>query len=199
MGQMCRTFDSVRRDLHPPGIKCSIFAALVINAIDGQIDHHIRGNNIYGIYSGFAHLIPHATVEPYVLWRVPPGNVPLPETAGHRHLDEVTGGARIAGTSNDAWAGHWNAGYTFKNARTQPRPTHRGTRNPNGKTWGTHDRIYASAHDKMDFADQFGWKKGAISNHLGTEFDLISQYQQNRRTYLQSSSECLRNLCFLTD
>jgi hypothetical protein len=33
-----------------------------------------------------------------------------------------------------------------------------GNRNPNGNTWGTHDQIYASAHDKMDFADQFGWK-----------------------------------------
>ena len=78
---MGRTFDTVRLDLHPPGIKVSIFAASVINAIDGQIDHHIEGNNIYGIYSSFAHLIPHATLEPYLLWRVAPGSVPLPETA----------------------------------------------------------------------------------------------------------------------
>ena len=63
-------------------------------------------------------------------------------TEGHGHLSEVTGGARIAGTlrgnfdydvemnkqtgslghySIDAWAGHWNAGYTFKNTRVQPR------------------------------------------------------------------------------
>jgi hypothetical protein len=181
---MGRTFDTVRLDLHPSGVKVSIFAASVINAIDGQIDHHIEGNNIYGIYSSFEHLIPHATVEPYVLWRVAPGNVPLAETAGNGHLSEVTGGARIAGTllgnfdydiemnkqagslglySIDAWAGHWNAGYTFKNARMQPRPFVEynyasGNRNPNGNTWGTHDQIYASAHDKMDFADQFGWK-----------------------------------------
>jgi Alginate export len=181
---MGRTFDTVRLDLHPPSIKVSIFAASVINAIDGPIDHHIEGNNIYGIYSSFAHVIPHATLESYVLWRVAPGSVPLPETAGHGHLSEVTGGARIAGTlldnfdydiemneqagslghySIDAWAGHWNAGYTFKNAHTQPRPFVEynyasGNRNPNGNTWGTHDQIYASAHDKMDFADQFGWK-----------------------------------------
>jgi hypothetical protein len=32
------------------------------------------------------------------------------------------------------------------------------TKNANGHTGGTHDQIYASAHDKMDFADQFGWK-----------------------------------------
>src|ERR1017187_936468 len=95
---MGRTFDTVRLDLHRQGVKVSVFAASVINAVDGQIDHHIEGNNIYGIYSGFSHLIPHATVEPYLLWRVAPANVPLPETAGHGHLNEVTGGARIAGT-----------------------------------------------------------------------------------------------------
>lgn len=181
---MGRTFDTIRFDLHPPGIKVSIFAASVINAIDGQIDHHIEGNNIYGIYSAFARLIPHATLEPYVLWRVAPGRVPLPETAGHGHLSEVTGGARVAGTlldsfdydiemnkqagslghySIDAWAEHWNAGYTFKNAPAQPRPFVEynyasGNRNPSGNTWGTHDQLYASAHNKMDFADQFGWK-----------------------------------------
>ena len=181
---MGRTFDTLRVDLHPPGVQVSIFAASVISAVDGQIDHHIEGNNIYGIYSSFAHLVPHATLEPYVLWRVAPGNVALAETAGHGHLSEVTGGARIAGTlldsfdydiemnkqagslgqySIDAWAGHWNAGYTFKNAHTKPRPFIEydyasGNRNPNGNTWGTHDQLYASAHDKMDFADQFGWK-----------------------------------------
>jgi hypothetical protein len=181
---MGRTFDAIRLDLHPAGAKVSIFAASVINAIDGQIDHHIEGNNIFGIYTSFTHLLPHATLEPYVLWRVAPGKVPLPETAGQGHLSEVTAGARIAGTlfdnfdydvelnkqtgslghhSIDAWAGHWNAGYTFKNAHTHPRPFVEynyasGNRNPSSNTWGTHDQIYPSAHNKMDFADQFGWK-----------------------------------------
>src|ERR1022692_3982923 len=87
-----------RLDLHPHGVKVSVFAASVINAIDGQIDHHIEGNNIYGLYSSFSRLIPHPTVEPYLFWRVAPGNVTLPETAGHGHLNEITGGARLAGT-----------------------------------------------------------------------------------------------------
>jgi Alginate export len=181
---MGRTFDTVRLDLHPSNIKVSIFAASVINAVDGQIDHHIEGNNIYGIYGSFARLIPHATVEPYVLWRVAPDSVSLPETEGRGHLNELTSGARIAGTlldnfdydvemnkqtgslgpySIDAWAGHWNVGYTFKNVPLRPRTFVEynyasGNRNPNGTTWGTHDQIYPSAHDKMDFADQFGWR-----------------------------------------
>ena len=33
-----------------------------------------------------------------------------------------------------------------------------GNRNPQGNTWTTHDQIYPSAHDKMEFADQFAWR-----------------------------------------
>jgi hypothetical protein len=181
---MGRTFDTVRVDVHHPGVKVSIFAASVIYAIDGQIDHHIEGNNIYGIYSSFTNLLRHTTIEPYVLWRVAPSMTALPETEGLGNLSEVTGGARVAGTvldsfdydiemnkqtgslghySIDAWGGHWNAGYTFRNPRIQPRlfveyNYGSGTKNPNSDTWGTHDQIYPSSHDKMDFADQFGWR-----------------------------------------
>ena len=200
---MGRTFDTARLDLHHPGVKVSIFAASVINAVDGEIDHHIEGNNIYGIYGGLTHLIPHTTLEPYVLWRIAPGNVSLPETAGLGHMSEVTTGVRAAGTlpanfdydveinkqigslgpkSIDAWAGHWNLGYTFLNARTQPRIYMEynyasGNKNPNGNVWGTHDSIYASAHDKMDFADQFGWKnieeiRTGASETLGKKWTL---------------------------
>jgi hypothetical protein len=247
-----RTFDTVRLDLHRPGVKVSIFAASVINAVDGEIDRHIQGNNIYGIYGSLTHLIPHATLEPYVLWRVAPGSVPLPETAGRGHLSEVTTGIRTAGTlpanfdydvevnkqdgslgpdSIDAWAHHWNVGYTLLNARGQPRVFVEynyasGNNDPNSSIWGTHDQLYPSAHNKMDFADQFGWKNieeirtgaieklgkklalteifndlwlatkndavygssGAItvaakpnatSRHLGTELDLLGEYQEN--------------------
>jgi hypothetical protein len=99
-------------------------------------------------------------------------------------MSEVTGGARIAGTtpgdfdydvemnkqagslghySIDAWAGHWNVGKTFVNTSWKPRLFAEynyatGNRSPNSNTWTTHDEIYPSAHDKMDFADQFGWR-----------------------------------------
>ncbi|HTU46224.1 MAG TPA: alginate export family protein [Bryobacteraceae bacterium] len=181
---MGRTFDTVRMDLHPPGVSVSIFAASVINAIDGQIDHHIEGNNLYGVYSSFSRIIPHATLEPYLLWRVAPGNVSLPETEHRGHFSEVTGGARLAGTAwkavdydiemnkqtgslghdtIDAWGGHWNAGYTFHDAHGKPRIFSEynyasGNKSPNGNTWSTHDELYPSAHDKMEFADQFGWR-----------------------------------------
>jgi hypothetical protein len=181
---MGRTFDTVRLNLHPNSVNVSIFASSVINAIDGHVDHHIEGNNLYGIYSSFRKLVPGAVLEPYLLWRVAPGNIPLPETAGRGAMSEVTGGARIAGTipgdfdydvemnkqtgslghyTIDAWAGHWNVGKTFAETPGKPRPFVEynyatGNRNPKSSTWTTHDEIYPSAHDKMDFADQFGWR-----------------------------------------
>lgn len=200
---MGRTFDTVRLDLHGRGAKVSIFASSVINAIDGQIDHHIEGNNLYGVYSGFTSLIPHATLEPYLLWRAAPGNVSLPETGNRGHFNEVTGGARFAGAlpdgldfdiemnkqtgslghdTIDAWGGHWNAGYTFQNVGVKPRLFAEynyasGNKNPNGTTWGTHDELYPSAHDKMDLADQFGWRniedlRAGIDEKLGKKWTL---------------------------
>ena len=181
---MGRTFDVARIDVHPSGVMVSIFAASVIFARDGVVDHHFEGNNLYGVYTSFSRILPHSTIEPYLLWRVAPPNIRLAENAGHGALSEVTGGIRAAGDvpanldydvemnwqtgslgpyTIDAWAGHWNLGYTFKDSRIKPRPFVEynyatGNKNPNGTTWGTHDQIYASAHNKMDFADQFGWK-----------------------------------------
>jgi hypothetical protein len=181
---MGRTFDTVRLDLHPRNAIISMFAASVINALNDGIAHHIEGNNLYGIYSSFRKLVTAAVLEPYLLWRVAPGNIALPETAGRGAMSEVTGGARIAGTIRagfdydvemnkqtgslghytiDAWAGHWNLGKTFSDVPGKPRPFVEynyatGNRNPQSNTWTTHDQIYASSHDKMDFADQFGWR-----------------------------------------
>jgi hypothetical protein len=204
---MGRTFDVARVDLHHPGWKVSIFASSVILARDGVIDHHLEGNNLYGVYTSLTHFIPHATFEPYVLWRVAPGDVTLQENEGHGALSEVTGGARIAGTflgnfdydvemnkqtgslgvyTIDAWAGHWNAGYTFKNTRTEPRVFAEynyasGNKNPESKTWGTHDQIYPSAHDKISFADQFGWRniealRTGVDEKVATKWTLTEAF-----------------------
>jgi hypothetical protein len=200
---MGRTFDTARLDIHHSGVKISIFAASVIVARDGVVDHHNEGNNLYGMYSSFTHVIPHATLEPYILWRVAPHNLRLAENAGLGALSEVTGGARLAGTvaehfdydiemnkqtgslgrdTIDAWGGHWNLGYTFEDTRGKPRVFTEynyasGNKNPNGSTWGVHDQIYPSAHDKMDFADQFGWRniedlRVGVIEKLGKKWEL---------------------------
>ena len=113
---MGRTFDTARVDLHHPGVEVSIFAASVIYALDDYIAHHIEGNNIYGIYSSFTHLLRHTTIEPYLLWRVAPSLASLPETEGRGHLSEVTGGARAAGTCTRAALG----GLSARASRARP-------------------------------------------------------------------------------
>jgi hypothetical protein len=200
---MGRTFDTARLDLQRNGVKLALFAASVIVARDGVIDHHIEGNNLYGMYASFNKLIPHATLEPYLLWRVAPAGLRLAENGeGLGALSEVTGGARLAGTAGpvdfdlemnkqtgslgpktiDAWAGHWNAGYVIQKPAVKPRlfleyNYASGNKNPNGSTWGTHDEIYPSAHDKMDFADQFGWRnirdlRAGVQESLGRMWTL---------------------------
>jgi hypothetical protein len=177
-----RTFDVIRADLHRPGFRTSIFASSVVIARDGVIDHHLQGNNFYGVYNTFEKLIPKSVVEPFVLWRVAPGNVKLNENQGHGALNEVTTGARVAGTfhawdysvemaiqrgslgpySIEAWAGHWLVGRTFGSSgkpRVFLESNHAsGTPSQTGKTWGTFDQIYPSSHNKLDFADQVGWR-----------------------------------------
>ena len=86
----------------------------------------------------------------------------------------------------DAWAGHWNAGYTFQEARMHPRLFAEynyasGNKNPNGDTWGTHDQIYPSAHDKMSFADQFGWRniedvRAGVDEKVGKKWTLTEMF-----------------------
>jgi hypothetical protein len=181
---MGRSFDAARLDMKGNGLQLSLFAASVIIARDGVLDHHQQGNNLYGAYAGLTRLIPHATLEPYLLWRVAPAGLRLSENgSGVGALNEVTGGARLAGTIGSldydiemnrqtgslgtktiaAWGGHWNAGYVIRGTAAKPRlfleyNYASGNKNPDGSTWGTHDQIYPSSHDKMDFGDQFGWR-----------------------------------------
>jgi hypothetical protein len=180
---MGRTFDLARLDLHHSWFRLSLFASSVIVARDGVIDHHNEGNNLHGAYGHLTRIVPAAVVEPYVLWRVAPATVHLSENAGRGALNEVTVGfraigkvpgnfeydvemARQAGSlgpdSIDSWAGHWNIAKPL-NGRLKPRPYLEanyatGTKNPSSANWGTFDQIYPSAHDKMDFADQVGWR-----------------------------------------
>jgi hypothetical protein len=179
-----RTFDAVRLDVHQTGYKVSLFASSVVVGVDGAMDHHFQGNNLYGVYGSFKNIVPRATLEPYVLWRLAPANAGFSETGNRGHLNETTIGLRVAGAlpaafdydtemdwqtgslgpnSIRAWAGYWSLGRTFRGVSTAPRlfiesNYASGSRNPSGHTWGTFDQIYPSNHDKLGFADQFGRK-----------------------------------------
>ena len=179
-----RTFDAVRLDLHQNGYKLSLFASSVVVGRDGVIDHHIEGNDLYGAYGSIRSLIPGATLEPYVFWRLAPATVSLPETAHRGHLSEATPGFHLAGglraafdydlemdlqrgtlgvDSISSWAGYWNFGRRFDSLPLEPHlfveaNYATGNKNPSGTTWSTFDQIYPSSHNKLDFADQVGRK-----------------------------------------
>jgi hypothetical protein len=95
-------------------------------------------------------------------------------------------GGSLGHDSIDAWAGHWNLGRRFKAGPGTPRVFGEynyasGNENPNGTTWGTHDQIYPSAHDKLEFADQFGWRnieslRTGVSEKLGKQWQVTQVF-----------------------
>ncbi len=203
-----RTFDAVRLDVHRTGYKVSLFASSVVVGVDGAMDHHLQGNNLYGVYGSFKNAIPKAALEPYVLWRLAPANAGLPETANRGHLNEATIGLRLAGAlpaafdyeiemdrqtgslganSIHAWAGYWSLAKTLQGLATAPRiflesNYASGSKNPNGRSWGTFDEIYPSNHDKLDFADQFSRKniqqvREGVEETIGKKWKLRETYE----------------------
>src|SRR5216683_6741440 len=137
-----RTFNVARVDLHHADYKVSVFAASVVPGENNDLHNALPGNNLYGVYGSFERIIPKATFEPYVLWRVAPANSALPEEVGRGHLNEVTIGLHMKGTlpadfdyatefdgqtgslgasSIHAWAGYASVGKTFSKVAASPR------------------------------------------------------------------------------
>src|SRR6202140_5157141 len=175
-----RTFDVARVNIHHPGYEVSVFGSSVVPGSNTFLHRAIPGNNFYGVYGSFHNIIPRATFEPYVLWRLAPGNFGLPETVGRGHLNEVTIGLHIKGTLPAdfdydtefdgqtgslgaspirAWAGYSSMGKMFPSVATAPLVFVEGnyasgTKNPAGRNWNTFDQLYPSNHDKFGFTDQ---------------------------------------------
>ncbi len=189
-----RTFDVARVDLHHPGYEVAIFGSSVVPGSNTFLHRAIPGNNFYGIYGSFKNIIPRATFEPYVLWRLAPGNFGLSETVGRGHLDEVTIGLHVKGTlpakfdydaefdgqkgslgpsSIGAWAGYAGVGKTFPNVAAAPRVFIEGnyasgTKNPAGRDWNTFDQLYPANHDKFGFTDLVG-RRNLVQFRVGVE------------------------------
>jgi hypothetical protein len=189
-----RTFNTARIDVHHPGYKVSIFASSVVPGENADLHNAIPGNNLYGVYASLDNVVPKASFEPYVLWRVAPSNFKLSETVDRGHLNEVTYGLHWKGTlpadfdydtefdgqggslgtsSIRAWAGYVAAGRTFRRIATRPRiflegNYASGTKNPSGQDWNTFDQIYPSNHDKYGFADLVG-RRNLVQFRTGVE------------------------------
>lgn len=189
-----RTFNVARVDIHHPGYVVSLFASSVVPGDNAYLHNAVPGSNLYGVYGSFENLVPKATFEPYVLWRVAPSNSALPETLGRGHLNEVTIGLHWKGElpanfdsdtefdgqtgwlgsrSIGAWAGYGGAGKTFRSVVASPRAFIEGnyasgTKNPAGRDWNTFDQLYPSNHDKFGFEDQVG-RRNLVQFRVGVE------------------------------
>jgi hypothetical protein len=197
-----RTFNVARVDVHHSDNTVSLFAASVVPGDNNDLHNALPGNNLYGLYGSLQNVIPKATFEPYVLWRVAPANSALPEEVGRGHLNEVTIGLHMTGTlpadfdyntefdgqtgslgaySIHAWAGYASVGKTFRNVATSPRTFIEGnyasgTTNPAGRDWNTFDSLYPSNHDKYGFADQVG-RRNLVQFRVGAEEDLTKKWK----------------------
>jgi hypothetical protein len=189
-----RTFDVARVDLHHPAYEVAVFASSVVPGSNTFLHRALPGNNFYGVYGSFKNVVPSATFEPYVLWRLAPGNFGLPETVGRGHLNEVTMGLHVKGplpadfdydtefdgqtgslgvSSIGAWAGYAGLGKTFPNVAAAPRiyiegNYASGTKNPAGRDWNTFDQLYPSNHDKYGFTDEVG-RRNLVQFRVGVE------------------------------
>jgi hypothetical protein len=197
-----RTFNVARLDLHHSDNVVSVFAASVIPGHDADLHNALPGNNLYGAYGGLHNVIPKATIEPYVLWRVAPSSSLLPEEVSRGHLNEFTIGLHMKGalpadfnydtefdgqtgslgtSSIRAWAGYASVGKAFRNVTASPRVFVEGnyasgTRNPAGREWNTFDQLYPSNHDKYGFADQVG-RRNLVQLRVGAEEELTRRWK----------------------
>src|SRR5882762_10258194 len=193
-GRQVFLFGVARVDFHQPGFEVAVFGSSVVPGSNTFLHRVIPGNNFYAIYGSFKNIIPRATFEPSVLWRLAPGNFGLPETVGRGHLNEVTIGLHVKGilpaefdydtefdgqkgslgpSSIGAWAGYAGVGKTFPNAAAAPRVFVEGnyasgTKNPAGRDWNTFDQLYPSNHDKYGFTDQVG-RRNHVQFRVGVE------------------------------
>ncbi len=180
-----RSFDAAVLNLESRRASVGIFAASAVVPQAEGVSPHQEGNNIYGAYGRLIDPYPHASLEPFVLWRVQPAEVVQPalkKTTGKE--DEWAYGARLKGRPGSrldysgelvgetgtvgaapirAWAASEGISYAFTSSRWRPRIFAQhdfasGNSNPSNGTHKTFDTLYPTAHDRFGIVDQFGWQ-----------------------------------------
>lgn len=200
-----RSFDAVRASYRGKDYRIDAFAASVVNLREGDFNKRTGGNNLHGVYGSFSALIPKATVEPYVFWRLSrglrseagaAGKLDF-KTTGFRWVGKLPAGldygaevARQTGSlSTDevsAWAGHWILGYTIAKAKYTPRLVAEynyasGDSDPTDGRRGTFDQLYPTGHDKLGLSDQVGWRnvhdvRSGVEMKLSAKLTMSASY-----------------------
>jgi hypothetical protein len=177
-----RTFDAVRAAYRHRNFRIDAFAASVVNVKEGSFNKRTDGNNFHGVYGSFTKIVPKATVEPYVFWRLARGlnseaGIPSKldfKTIGFRWVGKLPAnfdyGVEMATQTGSlgpddvqAWGGHWLAGYTIAKPASKPRLfVEYNFATGDGKAGDQKrkgfDQLYPTPHDKTGLSDQVGWK-----------------------------------------
>ena len=175
-----RTFDGGRVSVHGGPVRVDLFSGDVVKVDPMGFDEPTPGSHFHGIYGTVGQIVPNATIEPYLLWRLDSGY--KSEAGVKGTLDEKTLGLRFAGklrafdwgvemadqigaSAGDrlhSWAGHWAGGYTLPNKRYRPRVFSEfnrasGDANAHDGIRGGFDPLFPSTHDKLGLTDVFTW------------------------------------------
>jgi hypothetical protein len=176
-----RSFDAVRLTLRHRNLRLDAFTGASDKIYTNGFATPAPGEHFDGLYGSIEKVVPNATIEPYLFWKME-HNV-KGELTKTGNLDEKTVGLRWVGKlplgfdygmesalqrgrqANEpmsAWASHLVAGRTLPNAGHQPRVFAEfnratGDRNPRDGSHGAFDPLFPSSHDKFGTADQFCW------------------------------------------
>jgi hypothetical protein len=177
-----RSFDAARLTLQRSKYKVDVFSASVVNLREGTADKSSGGNAIHGAYGSITKVVPNATIEPYVFWRLArgtrteaglPGNTDrkvygvrfvgkLPANLDY-NLEMVGQGGSVGTDDIRSMASHVVLGYTLASLKQKPRVFAEynyasGDNTPADGVQKTFDQLYPTGHDKLGLADQVGWR-----------------------------------------
>lgn len=180
-----RSFDAAVLNLQSRRAHLGIFAASAVVPQASGVSPHEEGNNVYGLYGRVENLLPHSSLEPFLLWRVQPSAAIQPSLSkATGKQDEKAYGLRLKGQPRAAfdysaelivengrvgtdpiraWAATGGVAYQFRNAPRRPRVFAQydfasGNSNPGDGVHRTFDTMYPTAHDRFGIVDQFGWQ-----------------------------------------
>jgi hypothetical protein len=177
-----RSFDAARLTFQKSKVKVDLFASAVVNLREGTANKSSGGNDLHGAYGSITKVVPNATIEPYVLWRLARGTKTEAGLGGKTdrkvyggrfvgklpaNFDyniEAVGQTGSVGTDTiRAAASHAALGYTIASFTKKPRVVLEynyatGDDTPTDGVQQTFDQLYPTGHDKYGLADQVGWK-----------------------------------------
>jgi alginate export protein len=174
-----RTYDTARLYYRLPGARIEVLLLSAVRVRPDAFNRPDFGDRLWGTYDSFSKLIPHGTVEVYLLRH---DRNPLGGFTGQGPLGINTVGGRAAGPL--PWSLKYSMEAAAQNGKTRSL-AHRGyawfsglsrrvplrlpldleveykyasgSKNP-GMRDGTFDQLYAANHDKFGHADLFGWR-----------------------------------------